>query len=368
MEWNEYKAATASGDPAAQENAANDFAARFPDSKLCRLLYKKAMHSYQLANNPDKMLSMARKILTLDSDDPEGLLGVAQVLAERTRETDVDKDQRVAEARKDVQRSLVTIDTDVPSTGYTPEQLSTYKGYYRAVAYAVLGDLAYDAKEWPEAETNLRKSIDSYPQQPAAFIRLSLALDMQNNYSEALKYANQAVELTKEGDAAGKVARQERDRLLALTASNPGGTNPAKYSGAQAASAASVPSPNNSQSSSFADVMTWFDEPAPGPTTEVREVVITAKAYDGVLNILRKLRDSDTSVKSGSSVLETGYHPPSFRLGASVPSKQSVQVFHWDDEVPTNESLVMHIRVTRRVYDNVSNAIGHLHVTTFSEP
>src|SRR5437879_574294 len=172
---------------------------------------------------------------------------------------------------------------------------------------------------------------------------------MQNYYPEALGYANRAVELTKEGDAAGKSARQERDRLLALTASNPGRMNSA-------------------QSSSLADVMMWFDEPAPGPTTEVCEVVITARAYDGVLNILRKLRDSDTSVKNGSSVLETGYHPPSFRLGAAVPSKQSVQIFHWDDEVPNSESLVMRIRVTRKVYDNVSNAIGHLHVATFSEP
>ena len=37
------------------------------------------------------MMEIAQKILGYDADDPEALLGVAQVLAERTRDTDLDK-------------------------------------------------------------------------------------------------------------------------------------------------------------------------------------------------------------------------------------------------------------------------------------
>ncbi len=102
----------------------------------------------------------------------------------------------------------------------------------------------------------------------------------------------------------------------------------------------------NPQSADLGDVMTWFDEPAPGPTTEIRRIVITARAYDGVLNVLRKLRDSDTSVRSGVSVLDADYHPPSFRLGATLSAGQSTRVFHWDDEAPAEATLVMYIRVT----------------------
>jgi hypothetical protein len=54
-------------------------------------------------------------------------------------------------------------------------------------------------------------------------LRLALALDKQNKYPEALKEANHAVELTQENTAAGKLARQERDRLVQLT----GGASPA---------------------------------------------------------------------------------------------------------------------------------------------
>jgi hypothetical protein len=65
----------------------------------------------------------------------------------------------------------------------------------------------------------LKKSIDVFPQQPdpIAVFRLSVALDMQSKYPEAMKYANQAVSMTKEGTAAGKAARDEKDRLTQLS-------------------------------------------------------------------------------------------------------------------------------------------------------
>ena len=218
-EFDAYKAVVGLTDPAAKEKAADDFATKFPDSELRSLLYKSVLQSYQQANNAEKMLDMARKILTYDADDPEALVGVAQVLAERTRDTDLDKDQKLAEARKNAERALVTIDTDLPTTGYPAEQIEALKGFLRSEAYAVLGTISFNAKAWPDAETNLRKSIEAFPQQPdpIAVFRLAVALDMENKYPEAMKYANQAVDLTKEDTAAGKAARAEKDRLTKLS-------------------------------------------------------------------------------------------------------------------------------------------------------
>jgi tetratricopeptide (TPR) repeat protein len=223
-EFDAYKTAAALTDPAAQEKAADDFAAKFPDSELRAVLYKSAMHGYQQANNADKMMDMSRKVLNYDADDPEALLGVAQVLAERTRETDLDKDQRLAEAKKDAQRALSTVETDIPAAGQPPDRIEAYKSFLRSEAYAILGTLEYNAKAWPDAEGDLRKSIDAFPQQvdPIAVLRLSIALDNQKRYPEALKYASQAVELTKEGTNAGAAARAEKDRLTKLNS----GTEP----------------------------------------------------------------------------------------------------------------------------------------------
>ena len=129
------------GDAAAFEKAANDFAAKFPDSGV-RLLFKAVMAAYQQANNADKMLEMAQKALSVDPDEPEALVGVAQVTTERTRETDLDKDQKLAEAKKDAERALETINTDVPTAGYPPERIDQFKRYVQSEAYAVLGTIA----------------------------------------------------------------------------------------------------------------------------------------------------------------------------------------------------------------------------------
>jgi tetratricopeptide (TPR) repeat protein len=226
-EFKAYNDAVAITDAAGQEKAANDFATKFPDSELRPLLFKAVMHGYQQSNNADKMLDTAQKILTYDPDDPEALLGVSQVLAERTRDTDLDKDQKLAESTKDAQRALVTVDTDIPTAGVPQERIDAFKGFIRSEAYAILGTIEFNKKAWTDAEGDLRKSIDAFPQQvdPIAVFRLSVALDMQSKYPEALKYANQAVELTKEGTNAGDAARKEKDRLTQLSG---GGAPPAK--------------------------------------------------------------------------------------------------------------------------------------------
>jgi tetratricopeptide (TPR) repeat protein len=219
-EFEAYKAAIALTDAAAIEKAAADFATKFPDSELRVMIYKSAMQKYQAANNGEKMMEMGEKALTFDADDPEALVGIAQVIAERTRDTDLDRDQRLAESKKDAEHALVTIDTDIPTSGYPPEQLAAYKGFLKSEAYAVLGKLACDAKNWPEAETDLRKSIEALPQQPdsIAVLRLAVALDMQNKIPEAIKYADQAIDLTKAqpDSGVGKAARDEKDRLTKL--------------------------------------------------------------------------------------------------------------------------------------------------------
>src|ERR1035438_4080623 len=112
-EFDAWKAAAASTDAAAAEKAADDFATKFPDSEVRVLLYKNAMRLYQNANNGEKTEAMGRKVLALDGDDPEALVIVAEVIAEKTRDTDMDKEQRYAEAISMAQKAMTTLDTDL---------------------------------------------------------------------------------------------------------------------------------------------------------------------------------------------------------------------------------------------------------------
>jgi len=226
-EFDAYKVAAASTDAAALEKAADDFATKFPDSELRVLLYKSAMRNYQSANNAEKTEAMGRKVLSFDGDDPEALVIVSEVIAERTHDSDIDKDQRFGEATALAQKATQTVDTDVQVPAGTPqEKIDAYKSLLRSNAYSILGTIEFKKENYPKAQEDLQKSIDAFPSQPdpVVVLRLALALDKQGKYPEALKAANRAVELTQENTAIGTPARRERDRLQQLT----GGAAPAQ--------------------------------------------------------------------------------------------------------------------------------------------
>ena len=219
-EFDAYKIAAANTDAAALEKAADDFATKFPDSELRVLLYKNAMHLYQNGNNAERTEAMGRKVLNLDGDDPDALTTVAEVIAERTHDTDLDKDQRYDEGMKMAQKALQTVDTDLAVPPGTPQdKIDAYKAGLRSQAYSTMGTIEYNKNSFPAAQTNFQKALDAYPSQPYApdVLRLALSLDKQQKYEEALKVANRAVELTQDNTMIGGSARRERDRLQQLT-------------------------------------------------------------------------------------------------------------------------------------------------------
>jgi len=220
-EYQAYQAAIANAkNPEAMEKAAEDFAAKFPDSAVRVLLYRSAMNAYQGAGNAQKMMDVGLKVLNLDKDDPEALIGVAEVMQEQTSPTDPDKASRSKRAIEYAQHALETIDTDlaVPA-GTAAERVEAYKKTLRSTAFAIIGTVQYKQEQYADAEGNLRKAIDadSANPDPVVVLRLALALDQQNKYTEALQQANRAVELTQETTDVGKTARNERDRLVTMT-------------------------------------------------------------------------------------------------------------------------------------------------------
>jgi len=217
-EYKAYQAVVANGqNPEALEKAADDFAAKFSSSDVRVLLYRAAMSSYQNAGNPEKMMNMGLKVLAIDKDDPEALISIAEILEERTGPTDLDRQQRSEQVVEYATHALKTLDTDlaVPA-GTSPDRIDAYKKYLRSTALAIIGTMYYKQEHFAEAETKLRDAMetDAANPDPVVVLRLALALDQQKKYSDALEQANRAVELTEEGTDLGRMARNERDRLV----------------------------------------------------------------------------------------------------------------------------------------------------------
>ena len=235
-EFAAYNAAVSNPDIGAAEKAAEDFATKFTQSDLRGLLYSAIMRRYQQANDPDKTLEMARKVLTYESTDPVALVMAATVLAERTREGDLDREERYDEAVKYAQRSLETVNTDlmVPSNA-SAEQIESAKKVLQSMAHSAIGMVQLDRKNDAAAVQEFQQAIAlSVPGQvePLTYLRLALAQDHLKQYSAALISANKAVEAAPASSPVAMLAKQEVERLTELSKA---GAPPASNSAPNAA-------------------------------------------------------------------------------------------------------------------------------------
>lgn len=226
-----YQAIASNSDLAAAEAAAKEFEAKYPQSELRTVIYSVLMTRYQQANNGDKAVEMGRKVLQFDPDHTIALVITATVLAEQARDSDLDRDARFAEAMKDGQHALDTIDTGlVLRADVTEEQWKSAKAILSSMAQSAMGMVELKRKNPAEAEKHYRAAVALNAAQPDAviFLRLALALDQQKKYAEALTAANRAVELSAaSGGTLADWARQEQSRLSALTGQKPPAPAPA---------------------------------------------------------------------------------------------------------------------------------------------
>jgi len=221
-EYDAYVAAANAPDAATAEKLAREFEAQFPKSDLLPLVYQQAMGKYQKADNGDKTLDMGRKILQYDPDSCVALVMNATVLAERTRETDIDRDQRLNEATTDAERALENIRTGnyLLSPNATPEQVQQFKDQVSGMAYTALGTAELMRKNDSVAEQDLRKAAETPVGKgdPVVWYRLALALDHQKKYSDANAAITTAVALAPASSPVASMANSEQDRLKRLMA------------------------------------------------------------------------------------------------------------------------------------------------------
>ena len=222
QEYDQYLAAANASDAATSEKLAREFEVQFPNSELLPFLYQQVMGKYQKADNSDKTLDMGRKALQYDPDNIGALVMNATVLAERTRQTDIDRDQRLKEATTDAQRALENIRTGnyMLAPNATPEQVQQFKEQVTGMAYQALGKAEMERENNAAAEQDFRKAIETPAGKGDAIVwyRLALALDRQNKYEDAKAAITTAVALAPADSKVADMARNEQSRLKQLAA------------------------------------------------------------------------------------------------------------------------------------------------------
>jgi len=220
QEFNDYNTAYAVAGGASMEKAADDFSAKYPASELKVYLYSKALHEYQSENNPAKMLIMGRKVLQLDPDNSIALVLIATVLADSLDQGDKDREQKIADIKKNATHALETVDSGfVPPANATTEEITGYKKTLQSMAHSALGIMALKSDEDATAEKELQLAAQLNVTQPDPYIwyHLALAQDHQKKYDEALVSVNRALQYATNNVDLSQLAKGEQKRLQTLT-------------------------------------------------------------------------------------------------------------------------------------------------------
>jgi tetratricopeptide (TPR) repeat protein len=225
-------------DPAAMQAAADEFSTKFPDSNVRGMLYRQVMLMYEQQGNADKSYEAGRKSLTFDADDPLTLANCSVYLSSHTHDTDLDRDERLTEAKKMANDALANIDQLRLNAQSSAEEKAKIKEFVRGQAYNALAVSAQAQKDWPTAEANYAKAIEASPD-PATMLRLGFSQRMQMKLEPALATFTKTIEAAKasQADVVMQIATQQKESVekqIAKQKAAPAAAAPAATSAAPA--------------------------------------------------------------------------------------------------------------------------------------
>ena len=225
-EFADYNTDAAIDDVTAQLTAADQFAQKYPQSELRYGLYLTVMQKAYGANQPDKVIEAGRKVIAIEPEDSLAKIMVATALAETTHESDLDQDEKYAEAMKDADSAVKNIDNGlITSPDMTPERIAAEKRELLAMGNGAMGYIELSRKNYALSEQHFKAAIAANPDQPDAsnFLRLAVAQDNLAHYSDAMASVDKALQLAQAQNSPQiiNIAKNEKDRLTKLAASAP---------------------------------------------------------------------------------------------------------------------------------------------------
>jgi tetratricopeptide (TPR) repeat protein len=228
QERDDYRAAPVSGSGAALDKAAGEFAAKYPESRLRRYLYLRALRQYQAENDPAGMLSAAREVLAIDSDDPVALVLTATVLADQFSPADPDREQKIAQIRTDAESAIRNLAHRAVPSSAVPDQSALYRSTLQAMAYSAMGVVKLKTGDDAGAEKDLKTAATMIKARPDPYVwyHLALAQDHRRKFSSAISSIEQAMQLASANPQLQHLAEREHDRLLRLAGRKQGSSEP----------------------------------------------------------------------------------------------------------------------------------------------
>jgi tetratricopeptide (TPR) repeat protein len=187
---------------------------KFADTEFKPFALYVIASSYQAKGDSENAIIFAEKTLEVDKNNFMCMNMIASGLAQKTREFDLDKEDKLGRAEKMAKAAMEAVKTAAkPNPGIPDDQWEMIKKDYTAESYQALGMVAMVRKKYPEAIAAFKTSTETSPQPDAGtLVRLASAYNLAGQFDNAIATADKALALPDLNPAVKAVATSEKER------------------------------------------------------------------------------------------------------------------------------------------------------------
>ena len=213
-------------EPDARIAAAESLLAKFADTEFKAVALQIAAASAQQKNDFEKMVIYSERTIEADPQNYPAMLMLANGIAQKTREFDLDKEEKLQRAEKYARQSIELINVAVkPRPDITDEQWEAAKKDYLAQAHEALGLCAMVRKKYDVAATEFKTSTDLAPTpDQATLVRLAAAYNLSGKPDSAIPVLDKVMAMPDLNPQIKQVAQNEKVNAMKLKS---GGVKPA---------------------------------------------------------------------------------------------------------------------------------------------
>jgi tetratricopeptide (TPR) repeat protein len=185
----------AAQDPDSRIKLAEELITKFADTEFKALALQIIAMSYQQKNDVEKMILYSERVLEAEPKNYSAMLMIAGAIAQRTREHDLDREEKLGQAEKYARDAMEILKTaPKPRPDITDEQWQAAKKDFNAQAHEALGMAAMARKKYDVAITELKASVEEASQpDPATMVRLGAVYNMTGKPDEAVAIIDKAL-------------------------------------------------------------------------------------------------------------------------------------------------------------------------------
>lgn len=234
--------------PDARITASEEFITKFPKSDFLGLALFAEAQSYQQKNDYAKMQIYGERTLDSDPDDATKLqaeLLLAKVIAQQTREFDLDREEKLGKVDKYANAALGTLKTITkPNPNLPDEQWENFKGQMVADAHESMGMAAAVRKNNDQAISEYKAAIAATKEPEASTeVRLASAYNKSGKYDDAIALCDKVMAEQNVHPAIRSFAQAERVRAVQAKGGGTAATPAPAGAAAPAPGAAAAPAP-----------------------------------------------------------------------------------------------------------------------------